>query len=82
MGEVEVSREFIKDLSFPVPSPWQGILLNVAIILAAGALGVFALRALRKPSEKRTRKKFNTNNIVLLFLIYTFKSLRKKVLNR
>lgn len=82
MGAVEVSREFIKDLTFPVPSPWQGILLNVGIILAAGALGVFALRALRKPSQKTPRKKLNTNNIVLLFIIYTFKSLRKKVLNR
>lgn len=82
MGAVEVSREFIKDLSFPAPSSWQGFLLNVGIILMAGALGVFALRTLRKPTDKAPRKKFNTNNIVLLFIIYTFKTLRKKVLNR
>jgi hypothetical protein len=82
MGAVEVSREFIKDLSFPAPSSWQGFLLNVGIILMAGALGVFALRTLRKPTDKAPRKKFNTDNIVLLFLIFAYKALRKKILSK
>jgi hypothetical protein len=93
MGAVEVSREFVKDLSFPVPSAWPSVLLNGALILAALIAGTLSLRALRRPAKPEVevaaksmpvtpRKKFTTNNIVILFLIFVYKAVRKRVLNR
>lgn len=88
MGDIEVTREFIKEITFPVPSNLDSVLINLGIVAAALALGIYALRVLRKTRKAPTaqelvpKKKFNTNNIVLLFVIYTGKELRKKLLSR
>jgi hypothetical protein len=88
MGEVEVTREFTKELTFPIPSPLQGILLNVGLIAVSLAAALWALRTLRRPRkvvntvESAKPKKFKTNNIVILFFIYLFKSISKKAAKR
>lgn len=104
MGEVEVSREFTKDLTFPAPSPWQGVILNLGIIAIASIVGVVALRTLRRtktaqpsrgsraplahnfvvaePLRPVSKRRFSTNNIVLLFFIYIYQGAKKMILNR
>lgn len=110
-GQIAITRQFEKDLSFPTdPELWSNI-IKISITVVAAIAALIAWRILRrpakaprekpiakrqvareavftdrfdeptaKPSSKKPKTRKQTDNIVLLFLIWVFKELRRRLL--
>lgn len=79
VGQVEVTQEFQKQLSFPTYSALGPLVLNGGLVVIAIVVAIVSLRVLRNSRSAGPGKPFRTNNIVLLFFIYVYKGLLKRL---